>query len=407
MELKAIHDRVVGLDVHQSKISACALLAQPDGGVRVERAEFGAFKRDRKALAQWVRGFAPELVVMESTGIYWKSPYAALEAVGIHAWVVNARHVKTVPGRKTDVADAQWLATLGRAGLLRGSFIPKAQIRHLRLVARQRQKLGGMLVSEKNRLHKVLADSGIRLGVLVSDIHGQAGRAMTKALIAGRPLAEVLDLAGRLKAKREDLFEALQPEELTATHLFVLKELLDHIEDLEARIGRFERELLTGVQPWERQLVLLQTVPGIDIIGAAMLLVEIGEDMQNFGSAERLASWVGIFPGNNESAGKRKSGQTRKGNAWVRRLLCEFAQAASRSRCALKDKFAALNIRKGHKKSIVALAHKMLRIVFAILKSEKSYQDKAVDYEALSVKRNAPRWLKMLIKHGYVPAPAA
>jgi transposase len=407
MELKAIHDRVVGLDVHQSKISACALLAQPDGGVRVERAEFGAFKRDRRALAQWVREFAPELVVMESTGIYWKSPYAALEAVGIQAWVVNARHVKTVPGRKTDVADAQWLATLGRAGLLRGSFIPKAQIRHLRLLARQRQKLGGMLVSEKNRLHKVLADAGIRLGVLVSDIHGQAGRAMTKALIAGKPMAQVLDLAGRLRAKREDLFEALQPEELTATHLFVLKELMDHIEDLEARIGRFERELLAGVQPWGRQLVLLQTVPGIDTIGAAMLLVEISEDMQNFGSAERLASWVGICPGNNESAGKRKSGQTRKGNAWVRRLLCEFAQAASRSRCALKDKFAALSIRKGHKKSIVALAHKMLRIVFAILKSEKPYQDKAVDYEALSVKRNAPRWLKMLIKHGYVPAPAA
>jgi transposase len=407
MELKAIHDRVVGLDVHQSKISACALLAQPDGGVRVERAEFGAFKRDRRALAQWVREFAPELVVMESTGIYWKSPYAALEAVGIQAWVVNARHVKTVPGRKTDVADAQWLATLGRAGLLRGSFIPKAQIRHLRLLARQRQKLGGMLVSEKNRLHKVLADAGIRLGVLVSDIHGQAGRAMTKALIAGKSMAQVLDLAGRLRAKREDLFEALQPEELTVTHLFVLKELMDHIEDLEARIGRFERELLAGVQPWGRQLVLLQTVPGIDTIGAAMLLVEISEDMQNFGSAERLASWVGICPGNNESAGKRKSGQTRKGNAWVRRLLCEFAQAASRSRCALKDKFAALSIRKGHKKSIVALAHKMLRIVFAILKSEKPYQDKAVDYEALSVKRNAPRWLKMLIKHGYVPAPAA
>jgi transposase len=262
-------------------------------------------------------------------------------------------------------------------------------------------------VSEKNRLHKVLADAGIRLGVLVSDIHGQAGRAMTKALIAGKPMAQVLDLAGRLRAKREDLFEALQPEELTVTHLFVLKELMDHIEDLEARIGRFERELLAGVQPWGRQLVLLQTVPGIDTIGAAMLLVEISEDMQNFGSAERLASWVGICPGNNESAGKRKSGQTRKGNAWVRRLLCEFAQAASRSRCALKDKFAALSIRKGHKKSIVALAHKMLRIVFAILKSEKPYQDKAVDYEALSVKRNAPRWLKMLIKHGYVPAPAA
>lgn len=407
MELRPIHDRVVGLDVHQSKISACALAAQPDGGVRVERAEFGAFKRDRKALAQWVREFGPELVVMESTGIYWKSPYAALEAVGIYAWVVNARHVKTVPGRKTDVADAQWLATLGRAGLLRGSFIPPAQIRHLRLVARQRQKLSGMLVSEKNRLHKVLCDAGVRLGVLVSDIHGQAGRAMTKALIAGKPLSEVLDLAGRLRAKREDLFEALQPEELTATHLFVLRELMDHIENLEARIQRFECQLLAGVAPWEQQIVLLQTIPGIDTIGAAMLLVEISADMQNFGSAERLASWVGICPGNNESAGKRKSGQTRKGNAWVRRLLCEFAHAASRSRCVLKDKFAALSIRKGHKKSIIALAHKMLRIVFAILKNKTPYCDKAVDYEALSVKRNAPRWLKMLIKHGYVPAAAS
>ena len=407
MELKPIHDRVVGLDVHQSKISACALAAQADGGVRVERAEFGAFKRDRKALAQWVRAFGPELVVMESTGIYWKSPYAALEAVGIQAWVVNARHVKTVPGRKTDVADAQWLATLGRAGLLRGSFIPPAQIRHLRLVARQRQKLSGMLVSEKNRLHKVLCDAGVRLGVLVSDIHGQAGRAMTKALIAGKPLPEVLDLAGRLRAKREDLFEALQPEELTATHLFVLRELMDHIEDLEARIQRFERQLLAGVAPWERQLILLQTIPGIDTIGAAMLLVEISSDMDSFGSAERLASWVGICPGNTESAGKRKSGQTRKGNTWVRRLLCEFAHAASRSRCALKDKFAALSIRKGHKKSIIALAHKMLRIVFAILKNNAPYRDKAVDYEALIVQRNAPRWLKMLIKHGYVPAPAA
>jgi transposase len=407
MELKAIHDKVVGLDVHQAKISACALATQPDGSVQVERAEFGAFKRDRKALAQWVLQFGPELVVMESTGIYWKSPYAALEAVGIRAWVVNARHVKTVPGRKTDVADAQWLATLARAGLLRGSFIPPAQIRHLRLVARQRQKLTGMLVSEKNRLHKVLCDAGVRLGVLVSDIHGQAGRAMTKALIAGKPLPEVLDLAGRLRAKREDLFEAMQPEELTAAHVFVLGELMAHIEELEARIQRFEHNLLAGVAPWQQQMVLLQTIPGIDTMGAAMLLVEISADMQSFDSAERLASWVGICPGNNESAGKRKSGQTRKGNVWVRRLLCEFAQAASRSRCALKDKFTALSIRKGHKKSIIALAHKMLRIVFAILKNKTPYLDKAVDYEALSVKRNAPRWLKMLIKHGYVPKPAA
>lgn len=403
MELKPIYRRVIGLDIHQAKISACAVREQSDGSVIVEMQEFGGFKRDRRALAQWTKSFDPEIVVMESTGIYWKSPYAALESVGIAAWVVNARHVKTVPGRKTDVADAQWLATLARAGLLRGSFIPPAHIRHLRLIARQRQKLGGMLASEKNRLHKILSDAGIRLGVLVSDIHGQAARAMVKAIIFGKPMASVLDLAGRLRASRSELFEALQPEELSDAHLFVLTEIMGHIEDLEARMGRFEHALLQGLSAWQPQLTLLQTIPGIDQMGAAMLLVEISADMDSFGSAEKLASWVGICPGNNESAGKRKSGKTRKGNAWVRRLLCEFAQAASRSRCALKDKFAALSIRKGHKKSIVALAHKMLRIIFAMLKDHKPYRDLAVDYEALSVQKNAPRWLKMLKKYGFLP----
>jgi len=406
MELTPIYKRVIGLDVHQAKISACAVAEQPDGTVTVERCEFGAFKRDRRALADWVRAFGPDVVVMESTGIYWKSPYAALEAVGIVAWVVNARHVKAVPGRKTDVGDAQWLATLARAGLLRASFVPPADIRYLRLIARQRQKLGGMLASEKNRLHKLLADAGIRLNVLVSDIHGQAGRAMVKALIEGKSMPEILNLAGRLRATRAELFEALQPEELSNSHRFVLQEIMAHIEELEARMARFEHALLQGLTRWQAQLVLLQTLPGIDRMGAAMLLVEISADMDSFGSAEKLASWVGICPGNNESAGKRKSGKTRKGNAWVRRLLCEFAQAAARSRCALKDKFAALSIRKGHKKSIVALAHKMLRIIFAMLKNNTPYHDKVVNYEALSVQRNAPRWIKMLVKHGFLPANA-
>ncbi len=404
MELKPIFRRVIGLDIHQAKISACALSEQSDGSVTIEMREFGGFKRDRRALAQWAREFGPEIVVMESTGIYWKSPYAALEREGIVAWVVNARHVKNVPGRKTDVADAQWLATLARSGLLHGSFIPPANIRHLRLIARQRQKLGGMLAAEKNRLHKILSDAGIRLGVVVSDIHGQAARDMIKALIAGKPIADVLDLAGRLRASREELFEALQPEELSDVHLFVLTEIMAHIEELEARMGRFEQALLQGLSAWQPQLTLLQTIPGIDAMGAAMLLVEIGAEMQSFGSAERLASWVGICPGNNESAGKRKSGKIRKGNAWVRRLLCEFAQAASRSGSALKDKFNALNIRKGHKKSIIALAHKMLRIIFSMLKNDQPYHDRSVDYEELSVKRNAPRWIKMLKKHGFLPS---
>lgn len=406
MEITPIYKRVIGLDVHQARISACALAEQADGTVTVEHREFGAFKRDRRALAQWACELCPDVVVMESTGIYWKSPYAALESVGIAAWVVNARHVKNVPGRKTDVADAHWLATLARAGLLRASFIPPADIRHLRLIARQRQKLGGMLASEKNRLHKLLTDAGIRLGVVVSDIHGQAGRAMVKALIDGKSIPEVLNLAGRLRASREQLFDALQPEELSGPHLFVLAEIMAHIEELEARMMRFDQALIQGLDAWRPQLTLLQTIPGIDLMGAALLLVEIGTDMNSFGRAEKLASWVGICPGNNESAGKRKSGKTRKGNAWVRRLLCEFAQAAARSRCALKDKFAALSIRKGRKKSIVALAHKMLRTVFAMLKNNTPYRDKTVDYEALSVQRNAPRWIKMLLKHGLMPATA-
>jgi transposase len=406
MEILPIYKRVIGLDVHQNKISACAISEQPDGTVGVELREFGGFKRDRRALAEWARDVAPDVVVMESTGIYWKSPYAALEKVGIAAWVVNARHVKTVPGRKTDVADAQWLATLARTGLVRASFIPPAEIRHLRLIARQRQKLGGMLASEKNRLHKLLADAGIRLNVLVSDLHGQAGRIMVKALIDGQPMAAILDRAGRLHATRAELFEALQPEELSAKHLFVLREVMAHIEYLESAMSRFEQTLIDGLSAWQPQLVLLQTIPGIDRMGAAMLLVEIGTDMASFGSAERLASWVGICPGNNESAGKRKSGKTRKGNVWARRLLCEFAQAAARSRCALKDKFTALSIRKGHKKSIVALAHKMLRIIYAMLNNGTAYQDRTIDYEALIVQRNAPRWLKMLAKHGYLPTSA-
>ena len=200
MDLTPMHKRVIALDVHQAKITACAVVEHDDGRVEVTKRDFGAFKRDRRALAQWALEMAPEVVVMESTGVYWKSPFAALEAVGLIAWVVNARHVKAVPGRKTDMADAQWLATLARAGLLRASFIPPVQMRQLRLVARQRQKLVGMCSAEKNRLHKVLVDAGIRINVLVADILGQSARVKVKALIVGRSMQEVLDRKGRLQA---------------------------------------------------------------------------------------------------------------------------------------------------------------------------------------------------------------
>lgn len=407
MELVALYKRVIGLDVHQAQITACALIEEADGRTRIEQRQFGGFKRDRRELADWIASLQPEEVVMESTGIYWKSPYAALETVGIRAQVVNARHVKNVPGRKTDVGDAHWLATLARAGLLRGSFVPPSKFRELRLIARQRQKLVGQLASEKNRLHKVLTDSGVRLGVVVSDLHGRSARAMVKAIIAGQPPHEVIKLAStRLKASREEIFDALQGD-LTASHRFVLDELMRHIEETEARIARFDARLLAELEPERNSLALLQTIPGVDLIGAAMLLVEIGNDMDAFGSADRLASWVGICPGNNESAGKRKSGHVRKGNLYVRRLLCEFAHAASRTTSVFKSKFQALVVRRGHKRSIVAIGHKILRTIFFMLKRREHYRDSATDYEALSVQRNAPRWIKSLTKFGFIKPASA
>jgi transposase len=407
MDLVALYKRVIGLDIHQAQITACALIEEPDGSMRIEQRQFGAFKRDRRDLATWVASLRPDEVVMESTGIYWKSPYAALEAVGIRAKVVNARHVKNVPGRKTDVGDAHWLATLARAGLLRGSFVPPAKWRELRLIARQRQKLVGQLASEKNRLHKVLTDSGVRLGVVVSDLHGQSARAMVKAIIAGQPPHEVLKLASRrLKASREEIFDALQGE-LTASHRFVLDELMRHIEEIEARIVRFDARLLGELESEHNTLALLQTIPGVDLIGAAMLLVEIGTDMDVFGSADRLASWVGIYLGNNESAGKRKSGDVRKGNLYVRRLLCEFAHAASRTKSVFKSKCQSLVVRRGYKRAIVAIGHKILRTIFFMLKRREHYRDSATDYEALSVQRNAPRWIKALTKFGFISLASA
>ncbi len=309
-------------------------------------------------------------------------------------------------GRKTDVGDAQWLATLARAGLLRGSFVPPAKLRELRVISRQRQKLVSLLTAEKNRMHKVLTDAGIRLSVVVSDIHGQSARAMIKGILDGQAPHEVLNLASRrLKASREELHDALQGE-LTASHVFVLDELLRHIEELEARIARFDARLLSELASEKNALALLQTLPGVDVIGAAMLLVEIGSDMSVFGTPDRLASWVGICPGNHESAGKRKSGHIRKGNPYVRRLLCEFAQAARRTKSAFQSKFQSLIVRRGYKRAIVALAHQMLRTIFFMLKRGEYYRDSATNYEQISVQRNASRWIKALTRFGFIPAAA-
>jgi transposase len=319
---------------------------------------------------------------MESTGIYWKSPSAALERAGIRALVVNARHVKQVPGRKTDVGDAQWLAILARSGLLTGGFVPPANLRELHLIARQLQTLTGILAGEKNRLHKVLTDGGIRLSVVVSDLHGKPAWAMIKGLVAGEAPAQVLCyVSTRLRASEQEVLDALDGE-LTASHRFVLAQLIDHIDDLDRRIACFRAQLLAGLAPYQALLGALQTIPGVDELGAALLLVEIGDDMQAFGTPQKLASWAGVCPGNHESAGKRQHGKQRKGNPYVRRLLCEAAHAASRTRCALVEKFKALVVRRGRKRAIFALAHKLLKLIFIIIDRGDYYRDATVDYDA-------------------------
>lgn len=402
MELTAVYRCVAALDVHQAKLTVCVLYENDLGEVVTEVREFGGFKRDRREMAAWVASFHPELVVMESTGIYWKSPYAALEWYGLNLAVVNARHVKQVPGRKTDINDAQWLAILARSGLLRGGFVPPQHFRETRLIARQLQKLTGIVAGEKTRLHKLLTDAGIRLSVVVSDLSGKSAKAMIIGLLNGETPEQLVAHADpRLKATPEELREALEGD-LSDSHRFVIRELMAHIDELEARIGRFRQTLLSHLSDYQGILQNMQTIPGIDELSAAILLVEIGDDMSAFGSADKLASWAGVCPGQNESAGKRKSARTRKGNPYVRRILCEAANAASRTRCRLQDKFKGLLIRRGRKRAIFAIAHKLLKIVFLLIQRGDYYRDADTDYEALTVQRNAPRWIKKLIQYGYI-----
>ena len=405
MDIQPLFTGAVGMDIHLMVIHVCVIQQTPEGEPAVHRRQFGTFKHDLRAMAEWIAGFSPDIVVMESTGIYWKSPYSYLERIGLRAWVVNAQHVKQVPGRKTDTSDAEWLAMLARAGLLRGSFIPPEPLRNLRQISRYHQRTTGLLAQEKNRLAKVLSDAGIRLSGVVSDLHGVAARAMIDCLLDGGTPEQALCHAGRLKAPKEQLLASLQGE-LSDDHLFVARMIRQHMDVLETQLADLEQRLLQGLKPQEAALQWLVTIPGMDRVAAARLLVEIGDDMTAFGRANRLAKWAGLCPGNHESAGQRKRGTTTPGNRYVRTVLCEIAWAATRTASQFKSRFQGLVIRRGTKKAIVAIGHKLLKTVFVLLSRQVPYHDSSVDYAALTVKRNAPRWIRALKQFGYLPQPA-
>jgi transposase len=401
--LSPLYRRVAGIDVHKMQHVVTAVIEHPDGTIEQQSREFGGFKRDCRALSAWLVELNIELVVLESTGIYWKSLYAHLERAGVQVWVVNAHFVKHVPGRKTDMNDSQWLAVLARFGLVRGSFIPPQDLRELRLVSRYRRKLTAMRASEINRLHKILDDGGIKLGSVVSDINGLSAREMVNGLIEGKSISALLDMArGRLKLRREDLQAALDGD-LTARHRFILTHIHVHIEMLEHNLAELDAYILAAMTPYQWAHRLLQTIPGIDQIASALILIEIGDDMKRFGAPDRLAAWAALCPGNNESAGKRKSGRIGKGGSVIRYIMCECANSAWKTKSSLAAKYKSLMVRKTHKKAIIAVAHKMIRLIYLLLTRKEPYRDPMVDYEAMSAKKNAPRWIRQLKLIGQWP----
>ena len=394
--MKVLIKRTAGIDIHKKIIVVTIRLLINDEWVTKTR-EFQSFTKTLYNLTQWLIDEKIEIVVMESTSVYWKSLYEIIEASQIPVILVNARHVKSIPGRKTDVQDSEWLATLVSYGFLKASFIPPKNIRELRLMTRYRRKLGYMLASEKNRLQKILDDSGIRLSCVVSDIDGVSARKMIESLIVGEiEPDDIAEMAlGRLKKKKDELVLSLNAN-LSDRHKFLLKEIQDHIKNLTEQIKTIDGQVETAMQSYREEWQLLQTIPGIDKIGAAMLLSEIGVDMTSFGSSDRLCRWAGVSPGNNES------GKTPRGNVYVKSLLCEFANSAKKTKSQFKGRYEGLVIRRGHKKTIIALGHKILEIVYILLKKKVPYTEPNVNYEELIVNRNAPRWIKMLDKYGYM-----
>ncbi len=304
--LSTIVKRAAGLDVHKKIIVATVQIQINDEDVEEHTREFSTFEHSLRELTQWLKNHGIEQIVMESTGVYWKRLYALLEEAQLNALVVNARHVKQVPGRKTDVMDSQWLATLARYGLLRGSFIPPKDLRELRLLASYRMKLINQLSGEKNRVHKILDDAGIRLGSVVSDINGVSAKAIIQGLLDGKPLSELVQcVRGRLIKKIPDIELSLAAP-LEQRHRFLLKQIQEHIVELEGRIQTMDDYLFESMKPYQSSWKLLQTIPGIDAISAAILIIVLGVDMERFGNQQQLSSWAGMCPGNNESAGKKK-----------------------------------------------------------------------------------------------------
>jgi transposase len=381
--MEVVYPRCCGLDVHKKSVTACGIVPEPDGTPIKTLREFGTMTEDVRALRDWLVGQGVTHVAMESTGVYWQPIWNVLEHVDTCTLLlVNAAHIKQVPGRKTDVRDAEWIADLLRHGLLRGSFVPVREQRELRELTRYRTALIRERATEVNRLQKTLEGANIKLAAVASDVVGVSGRAMLEALVGGAddPVA-VADLAQRrLRAKLPALAQALEGD-FGAHQRFLVARELAHLDFLEQEIARLDTEVATRLRARAAELALLDTIPGIGQRTAEVLLAELGTDMGRFASERHLASWAGMCPGNKQSAGKRLSGKTRKGNRWLRAALVEAAHGAARKRGTYPAaQYRRLAARRGAKRAAVAVGHTLLTIVSHVLTEGTVYRDLGAAY---------------------------
>ena len=376
--MQVMHEVCCGLDVHKNSVTACVLWASKR---RRQKRVFGTFTQDLLALGDWLRSCGVTHVAMESTGVYWKPVWNVLEGQ-FEVLLVNAQHIKAVPGRKTDQKDSEWIADLLQHGLLRGSFVPPTPIRELRDLTRYRASLCQEVNRIANRIQKVLEDANIKLASVASDTLGASGRAMLEALVGGEQdsqrLAEMS--RGLLRNKIPELQQAMAGR-VTAHHRFLLREFLDHLYFVESKLRRIEQEVEERLAPFQSEVARLCTIPGVERVTAWGLLAEIGLNMNQFPDAQHLASWAGLCPGSYESAGKRKSGRIRKGSLWLRRCLCQGAWAVSTKKGNyLSALYRRLAARRGKKRASIAIAHNLLVIAYYILRDKVNYRDLGPDY---------------------------
>jgi transposase len=405
-----------GLDVHKETIVACLMKGPIGKGLKPssEIREFGTQLRELKALRAWLEMHDCRYVAMESTGIFWQPVYAVLESGlcdEMHLLVVNARHMKNVPGKKTDMRDAEWIATLLRAGLLQGSFVPERNIRDLRQYTRYRKALVRDITSQKNRIEKLLRSSGFRLSSFLSDIFGKSGLAVMQQLVQVGSISErSLDhcLKGRARQKASEILSNLNGT-LSLPQRNLLKMQLAHLKDLQDNLQEIETEIRTSFSHLQYPVSLLDSIPGIDLTAAFAILAEIGQDMSAFPTAQHLCSWAGLAPGNHQSAGKKKKQRVTPGNNYLKTMLCEVAWViAAHRKLYLSSWYWRLKQRTDSKRAIVALARKLLVIIYAMLKSNQPYNEgKFLERKNICEQRRISRMVNELTRLGYAVSSSA